>query len=428
MRSTVDQLVACLKEEGPVVLLESQSVDHPEGRISYLAARPQAVIKAYGNRVTIENALERSDFYENPWDALIKFRQDYKDWIFGYFGYDLNNYLEDLKAENPDLVQAPDMYFMVPQLLVEFNHETGSINMLKGTMPEIKTPKRITDSVFTLEQLRPTVSKSEYIDCILKAQDKIKEGEFYEINLSHQMQAACNGDSYELYQKMRTVGPVPFGAYLSFDKWGVCCQSPERFLNKVGLNITSQPIKGTIQRGESAEEDDQLKKKLKDSLKDKAENLMIVDLVRNDLGRVAEKGTVNVADLFEVQTFGTVHQMVSTIRALSTTDDPIQIIKACYPMGSMTGAPKISAMKSIEELERYRRGIYSGTIGYISPAGDFDFNVVIRTALVKGENLFYAVGGAITGDSDPGAEWRETLIKARALTKILDAYSDPDRY
>ncbi|MGK7369838.1 MAG: chorismate-binding protein, partial [Candidatus Halalkalibacterium sp. M3_1C_030] len=167
-------------------------------------------------------------------------------------------------------------------------------------------------------------------------------------------------------------------------------------------------------------DDRELREDLRQSMKNRAENLMIVDLVRNDLSKIAKKGSVKVSDLFEIQTFGTVHQMVSTVEAESGTEDPIDIIKACYPMGSMTGAPKISAMKSIEELENYRRGIYSGAIGYINPAGDFDFNVVIRTAIISGGDLYYSVGGAITGDSDPFEEWEETLVKARALTKVLD--------
>jgi para-aminobenzoate synthetase component 1 len=205
-----------------------------------------------------------------------------------------------------------------------------------------------------------------------------------------------------------------------FDEISVCCLSPERFLGRNGKRVFSQPIKGTMQRGNTQEEDAALKEALRSSAKDRAENLMIVDLVRNDLGRIAKKGTVHVHDLFEIQSFGTVHQMISTVEAETEIGNPIDIIQACYPMGSMTGAPKISAMKSIEELENYRRGIYSGAIGYIKPDGDFDFNVVIRTAIIRNEALYYSVGGAVTGDSDPLSEWEETLVKARALTQVLN--------
>jgi len=268
--------------------------------------------------------------------------------------------------------------------------------------------------------LKYSVERDQYLECIKEAKRKISEGDYYELNLSHQLFARFEGDPYALYQKMREVGPVPFGAYMQKENLSVCSMSPERFLAKQGSRVYSQPIKGTIHRGVNETDDRKLREGLRESLKDRAENLMIVDLVRNDLSRIARKGSVEVSELFQIQTFGTVHQMVSTVEAEAETENPIEIIKACYPMGSMTGAPKISAMKSIEELENYRRGIYSGAIGYLDPKGDFDFNVVIRTAIISGSNLFYSVGGAITGDSDPEQEWEETLVKARALTKVLD--------
>jgi para-aminobenzoate synthetase component 1 len=202
---------------------------------------------------------------------------------------------------------------------------------------------------------------------------------------------------------------------LEVDNVKICCQSPERFLRKEGEKVFSQPIKGTAKRSDCREQDDLLKEELLDSPKEKAENLMIVDLVRNDLSRIARHGSVKVTELFGIQSFGTVHQMVSTVEALTEERDPVSVIKACFPMGSMTGTPKISAMKAIEEYEDYKRGIYSGAIGYITPNGNFDFNVVIRTAIIKKDEIFYSVGGAVTSDSIPANEWQETLIKARAL-------------
>ncbi len=418
MRSTIDRLVQLLERSGPVILLESQSGGHPSSRKSYLAAQPEAVLQARGSHISIHKKDEKAAFRANPWDALSGFRAEQKEWIFGYLGYDLKNSLETLHSNNPDPVGAPDMFFMVPGLLAEIDHRRNELRMLKGTLPEEAGASAADEDAFTIHSFDPDIKKEHYIAQVREAQRRIREGEFYEINLTRQIRAVYSGGGYGLYKKMRAIGPVPFGAYLTFDEWTVCSLSPERFLKKEGPRVISQPIKGTIRRGTTGPEDASLKEELKHSLKNRAENLMIVDLVRNDLSRIAVPNTVSASELFEIQTFGTLHQMVSTVEAETLVSDPVDIIKACYPMGSMTGAPKIRVMESIEELENYRRGIYSGAIGYITPAGDFDFNVVIRTAILKDEQLFYSVGGAITGDSSPEAEWEETVVKARALTGI----------
>ena len=214
---------------------------------------------------------------------------------------------------------------------------------------------------------------------------------------------------------MKRVGPVPFAGFMKLESLTVCSSSPERFLSRNGNKVCSQPIKGTIQR-DSVNEQNAIDRLL-NSEKERAENLMIVDLVRNDLNRIAKKGTVTVSNLFEIQTFQTVHQLVSTIDCeVEDSTNSIEIIKACFPMGSMTGAPKIATMKAIERIEDYQRGIYSGAMGYFKPNGDFDLNVVIRSALIQNGKLIYPVGGAITSDSIPENEWEETFVKAKALT------------
>ncbi|MDZ7693327.1 MAG: aminodeoxychorismate synthase component I [Balneolaceae bacterium] len=366
-------------------------------------------------------------FRENPWDALKQFRDETKGWLFGYLGYDLKNYIESLYSQNSDPVEAPDLYMMNPGVLIEITD--GDWNIIKGDIPsrEVAQNTFLPDTV-TVSDFKPTVDEQVYLQMIERAKQDIAEGEYYEINLTHQMSGNLRGQPLQLYQKMKKAGPVPFGAYLSFGdyftNWNICCSSPERFLAKKGQRVFSQPIKGTVKRGTTEGEDKRLKKWLATSPKNRAENLMIVDLVRNDLGRIARKGSVRVSDLFEIQTFETVHQMVSTVQAESDDYHPVDIIRSCFPMGSMTGAPKISAMRSIEELENYRRGIYSGSIGYFSPDGNFDFNVVIRTAVIKRDKLFYSVGGAITSDSDPQSEWEETLLKARALTNTFATSSN----
>ena len=344
--------------------------------------------------------------------------------MFGYLGYDVKNYIEQLSSSNVDPVGAPDMYFMVPGFLWRYNHHSGRGEVIHGELPTEAQIGQWIDpkEECELEGMKSQTSQESYIQKIKHSQSLIAEGDFYEINLSHQMKAPFKGSPFQLYQKMREVGPVPFGSFLQLDEFSICCQSPERFLRKEKDTVYSQPIKGTSKRGESNDEDEYLKKELISSEKERAENLMIVDLVRNDLSRIAKKGTVKVPELFAIQSFGTVHQMVSTVTAEAKQKDPVTILRACFPMGSMTGAPKISAMKSIEELEDYKRGIYSGAIGYITPDEDFDFNVVIRSAIIKNNYLYYAVGGAITSDSNAQKEWEETQIKARALLNVFENF------
>lgn len=421
MDSSIYPLTKYLAREGPVLLLESQSEEHCWSRKSFLAARPKAMIKAYGDTISREEAAGTSKVTGNPWEELRKFRKAHGDWLFGYLGYDLKNHVEKLGSQNSDGVQAPDLFFMVPQLLIEFDHQNNTTTVVRGELPPASAlPRAAEGREFKLRGLRPRLSQARYVDKIRQAQSRIAEGDFYEINLSHQLRGRYKGKPLTLYKRMKEIGPVPFGAYLQTKKVTVCCQSPERFLRKEQRKVFSQPIKGTSQRGRDEGEDELLKQQLLSSKKEQAENLMIVDLVRNDLSKIARQGSVNVPKLFDIESFGTVHQMVSTIEAKAEERDPVVILRACFPMGSMTGAPKISAMKSIEELEEYRRGIYSGAVGYIKPNGNFDFNVVIRTAILTSGQLFYAVGGAITADSNPRKEWQETLVKAEALKRAVD--------
>lgn len=407
---------------GDVVLLHSQLQNHSASQVSYLAALPSAVIKACGDMITIVRNGEETVFREDPWAALQTFRARNNSWLFGYLGYDLKNYVEKLNSSNPDPIGAPDMYFMIPRFLLEVNHKTGNKKVIKGKMPNVQAIEVIAKSQqqeFSIGDIELQTNRQSYLKKIEEAQYRIKEGDFYEINLSHRMSTVFSGSPFQLYKNMLQAGPVPFGSFLQVQDLTVCCQSPERFLLKEGTTVFSQPIKGTARRGTTNEEDEHLIEALSTSEKEQAENLMIVDLVRNDLSRIARKGSVKVPELFAIQSFGTVHHMVSTIIADAEETDPVIILKACFPMGSMTGAPKISAMKSIEELEDYKRGIYSGAIGYIAPDDNFDFNVVIRTAVIKNGRLYYAVGGAITADSNCQHEWGETQIKARALVDAI---------
>lgn len=399
-----------------VILLESQMEGHPASEKSYLAAQPLHSIRVGNGIVELKSGTETTRLSLNPWKALNDFVDQHRDWMFGFLGYDLKNDLEVLTSENEPLVNTPDLYFFVPSFLAEIQPDGNTI-LLKGRMPEMKPPA---NAEFTLNFVSQ-IDKEDYLQKVRLAQQQIREGNFYEINLSHPLHYHIKGDSWVLYQKMKEAGPVPFASYISINKVEVCSASPERFIARKGNKVWSQPIKGTIDRStQNGDEQEQIGRLLY-SEKEKAENLMIVDLVRNDMSRIAVEGSVKVKNLFEIQTFQTVHQMVSTVECkVGLSMHPVDIIKSCFPMGSMTGAPKIAAMKAIDELENYKRGIYSGAIGYLNPEGDFDFNVVIRTAIIQSDKLIYPVGGAITSDSDPEQEWNETLIKARALTEAVN--------
>lgn len=417
----ISYLIRKLRQRGDLIFLESQMHEHPESKKSYLAAQPKAWIKAYEDEIQIwENNRLRTE-QGNAWEALKEFRETHNDWLFGYLGYDLKNQVEDLNSQNQRLTNAPDLFFMVPDTIAEISLK-GELNVVKGTLPTIKSENQ--QQEFELE-LQTKIAKEQYIGIVEQAKNDIYEGAYYEINLSHPLQFSFNGDGLSLYEAMREAGPVPFAGYANIQEVELSCASPERFLARRGNTVWSQPIKGTASR--EKENSSQELQKLLASEKEKAENLMIVDLVRNDLSRVAQKNSVTVADLFQIQSFETVHQMVSTVQCkLDENIDSFDVIKSCFPMGSMTGAPKIASMKAIEKYENYRRGIYSGALGYIKPNGDFDFNVIIRTAIIQDEKLIYPVGGAITSDSDSEAEWKETLVKARALTNIFQKGEMPE--
>ncbi|MBO6524961.1 MAG: anthranilate synthase component I family protein [Balneolaceae bacterium] len=411
----IAHLIRSLRKEGPSVFLESQKKDHPASTTSYVAGKPKAWIKSVGNEVVVWDGRVRQSHAINPWKALDEFMNKHQDWVFGYLGYDLKNYVEDLDSCNPSKTSAPDMFFMIPGFLAEISKD-DELKILRGYLPEYDESSGLTTEVVITSRNR--IQKDDYLDKIKRVQKSITEGDFYEVNLSHALEFEFKGDPFELYSKMKAFGPVPFASYVEVDGISICCSSPERFLSRKGNKVWSQPIKGTWSRkGGSSDQSAEL---LFQSEKNRAENLMIVDLVRNDLSRIAKKGSVAVKNLFEIQSFETVHQMVSTVECeVKKNTNSIEIIKVCFPMGSMTGAPKISAMKAIEKMENYKRGIYSGAIGYITPEQDFDFNVVIRTAIIEGEKLVYPVGGAITSDSIPEEEWEETLVKARALISAV---------
>ncbi len=345
-------------------------------------------------------------------------------WLFGFLSYDLKNELESLKSENHDGLDFPDLCFFEPEILVEVQKEEvrisgNGVEKFKESILEVNVRF---DSVNEI-QIQSRISKEKYIKNILQLLSHIQLGDIFEVNFCQEFYSEnieVNPES--VYSILNHKSPVPFGSFLKVGDKYCLGASPERFIKKFGSKVISQPIKGTVKRAASEEEDEVVKKELVKNDKEKSENVMIVDLVRNDLSRFAKDGSVQVEELFGIYTFPQVHQMISTIVCEVKEDQsPVEIIKNTFPMGSMTGAPKVRAMKLIEEYESTKRGLYSGAIGYIKPSGDFDFNVVIRSILYNASNqyLSFMVGGAITSKSNPQDEYEESLLKAKAIFEVL---------
>jgi len=368
---------------------------------------------------------------DNPKFAeLDAFLQQQKgNWIFGHIGYDNKNQVETLSSIHPDAIQFPDLFFFVPAVVLKLQYDKLEISCYDQSNPEEIYREII--SVLPVEpaktsslKIESRLSRNEYIQIIQQLKQHILRGDCYEINYCQEFYATdIQIDPVSLYQQLTAISPNPFACYYKHESRHLLCASPERFLQKKGSRLISQPIKGTIQRNLlNKEADTLLLEELKASEKDKSENVMVVDLVRNDLSKVCKEGSVKVSELFGIYSFPQVHQMISTIEGeLDENVSFSSILKACFPMGSMTGAPKKRVMELIEQYEKTKRGLYSGAVGYIDPNGDFDFNVVIRSILYNAANQYlgYQVGGGITFYSDPEKEYEECLLKAAAIRKVL---------
>ncbi|MGJ8593088.1 MAG: aminodeoxychorismate synthase component I [Aquaticitalea sp.] len=369
--------------------------------------------------------------YHQAFDKLKEYQTVTKDWIFGYLTYDLKNDLEQLKSENFDGLHFPDLYFFQPKKIFLFKGNKVETHYLKMVDDEVHEDLKVIQQIYSPKiqlsepvKIKLRIHKEEYFSKIERLLGHIHRGDIYEANFCQEFYSEDTViDPLETYLNLNKISHPPFATFLKFDENYLLSASPERYLKKEGNTIISQPIKGTAKRSTNILEDQELKHNLEHSEKDRSENIMIVDLVRNDLSHTAIKGTVKVEELCKVHTFDQVHQMISTISSkIDKNTHPVDVIRTTFPMGSMTGAPKISAMKIIEELEETKRGLYSGAVGYFSPEGDFDFNVIIRSILYNASKKYvsYSVGGAITAKSNPQDEYEECLIKAKAMREVLE--------
>jgi para-aminobenzoate synthetase component 1 len=382
----------------------------------------------------------KTDYFD-AFNRLEEYQSSTNDWIFGYLTYDLKNTTEILKSENYDGLDFPDLYFFQPKKLFLIKDNAVEIQYLKMVDDDIKTDLELIDSTVTSStstapskgcvekalnpiKIKLRIHKDDYFNKVSKMLDHIQRGDIYEANFCQEFYAENSEiNPLETFKKLNEISKPPFATFLKLKDKFLLSASPERYIKKNGQTVISQPIKGTAKRSENKEEDSKLAEELSKDEKERSENIMIVDLVRNDLSHTATKGSVNVEELCKVYSFLQVHQMISTISSKVTEDTkPVEILKTTFPMGSMTGAPKISAMKIIEDIEETKRGLYSGSVGYFTPNGDFDFNVIIRSILYNASKKYisYSVGSAITSKSDPLKEYEECLIKAKAMREVLE--------
>jgi para-aminobenzoate synthetase component 1 len=341
----------------------------------------------------------------------------------------LKNDTEDLHSANFDGLEFPDLYFFQPKKLFLLKGNQLEMHYLRFCDDEMESDfeEIIQSAIYTdltsEVNIQQRISKEEYVVKVEKMLEHIQRGDIYEANFCMEFFAEnALINPLDVYQKLNAISEAPFSVYFKNDLQFLLSASPERYLKKIDTKIISQPIKGTSRRHAEIELDENSKKELETNEKERSENIMIVDLVRNDLSRTACKGSVEVEELCGMYSFKQVHQMISTIVSqVENTISPIEILKTTFPMGSMTGAPKISAMNIIENLEETKRGLYSGAVGYFTPNGDFDFNVVIRSILYNAQNQYvsFSVGSAITTLSDPEKEYEECLLKAKAMFAVL---------
>jgi para-aminobenzoate synthetase component 1 len=426
------------------------------GRYSFMGSDPFLVMRSRGDEITLIRGGAEEKRKGNPFDVVGELLKTYTldgneaaipftGGAVGYFSYDLCHFIERLPTKAVDDLNLPECYLGFYDAIIAFDHQENRTYLVSTGFPETEEEKRQRRAVLRLNELRnliafsppPAAIKEDksgknlvlkanfshegYLEAVAKAREYICAGDIFQVNLSQRLEVGINTAPYELYRRLRKINPAPFASYFKFAGVSSVGASPERFLKVRGDRVETRPIKGTKPRGRTPEEDKALAESLLASKKDRAENIMIVDLERNDIGRVCRYGTVRVTELAILETYPTVFHLTSTVVGqLREGKNLIDLLKATFPGGSITGAPKVRAMEIIDELEPTRRSVYTGSLGYISFSGDMDLNIVIRTIIVKDGKAYFQVGGAIVYDSRPEAEYIETLDKGKALVQALN--------
>jgi len=453
-----DPVETCARFADLPFLVFLDSATHPEqaGRYSFLVADPATIVRSKGaltqqlgegrwTRVAADPVAHVSALLEPFAAEPVAGLPPFQGGAAGYVGYDWGAQLERVPRTRYDDLAIPDVMLGLYDWVIAWDHQTKRAWVISTGIPEQGAARRDRTArrlAFVKERLaerrsdrlaapsypvpdvpglRSNFTREGYLDAVARVIEYVYAGDIFQANLSQRLEAPLAGTPFELYRRLRQRNPAPFAAYLAFGDVVVVSSSPERFLCvDAGRRVETRPIKGTRPRGVGPEHDAALALALAESDKDRAENVMIVDLLRNDLSRVCQPGTVRVPELFALEHYQTVHHLVSTVVGeLAPELDALDLLRAAFPGGSITGAPKVRAMQIIAELEPTQRGVYCGSIGYLSATGALDSSIVIRTYLVVGRDVYFQVGGGIVADSDPEQEYRETLDKARGLIAAL---------
>jgi len=434
------------------VLLHSSKCDPVMGRYSIVAWDPFLVLRCRQGRGTVRSRERESIFDGDPFPVLRAELDRYRmapvpgipfvGGAIGYLGYPLRQWTGARSRQEVQPSPWMDLHLAFYDRAYVVDHAAGLTHLVSTGMAERGPSRRLEKRRLDLRGMREVVDsqirqapdcaaprngsvkfqvdRDSYLKKIRRAQELLQAGDIYQVNLSHRIEVEGDWTGASLYRELVTSHPGCFSAYLPFADHEVLCASPERLVKLSGRRVETRPIKGTRARGTTPGDDSRARADLASGAKERSENVMIVDLARNDLGRVCVPGSVATEDLCRVETLPSVHHLVSTISGiLHEGSDRVDLVRALFPGGSMTGAPKIRAMEIIDELEGVERGIYSGSIGYFSFDGDLDLNIVIRSIVLAGRTAQLQVGGAILAESDPGAEYQETLDKARPLLDLL---------
>ncbi len=442
------QLFTAIADRPWSAFLDSGRPNSCCGRYDVIATDPAAILVTRNGTTRISTASSVFESSDNPFDLvreILGAKQDkgplpFMGGAIGYAAYGLARYLHTLPKISCDPADMPDMLFGVYDWAFVVDHQEKNSWLLRSSRCDLSkdgweelidifsNPKSdpTNESFIITGAIQSNLTVQQYADAFKSIQRYIHDGDCYQVNFAQKFSVGCQGDPWPAYRKLRAINPSPFGAYLNTPYGQILCSSPERFLRLDEGQVETRPIKGTRPRSKDIDEDSFLIEELKNSEKDLAENLMIIDLLRNDLGKSCIPGSIYVPDLFRVESFQTVHHLVSTVTGkLSERDDAFSLLSGCFPGGSITGAPKYRAMEIIDELEPDPRGIYCGSIGYIGYDGNMDTNIAIRTMVHKDGQIQFSAGGGIVSDSDVGSEYQETLDKASAMFEVLGLCSMP---
>lgn len=429
------------------VFLDSSKEDSNMSKYSFIAVNPIKKIVKTENDLFVDGIKENSnDFFKELNKIFTEYKLEYESDIpfisgmVGYISYDFSlgssmkysKYSSQFNTKKDDIIAVPEAVFALYENIIIFDliNKKTYISSLGILEKQDKSIKEIIENNYVLvseksiignlDTIKSDFNENEYIDALEKLIKYIKDGHIYVTNMTRRVECNTLNKSFDIYKSLRKINKAPFSAYMNYKDFQIISSSPERFLNIVNKKVVTRPIKGTRPRGKNQREDLKLRTELENSEKDKSELLMIVDLERNDLSKVCKNNTVKVPELFKIEEYATVFHLVSTVEGvLKDNVSSIDCIKECFPGGSITGAPKLRSMEIIHELEKTRRGIYTGIIGYFDLRGNADFNIIIRTILKMNNKVVFGIGGGITYESKKEEEWHETIDKGRALVKAL---------